>query len=103
MRVPISLSIEVDKLKHKKLMPYIYVVPRDAVNRWMATEKVHHMFCMAHVLLGYHRDMSQGLFKLQKEYVEVNGPLGRDNNEKFSTYTPECVATRVARIASDCF
>ena len=67
-------------------------------------EKVHHVHCMAHVLLGLHKYASSDLKIMEKEIIEENGPLGRDALSYFKFWAKRgtCVE-RVARTVSDIF
>jgi len=64
-------------------------------------KKVHHFFCMAHVLLGFHRNVVVEVNALQKVWEKDHGKFGRDKMSY--PWRWESVILRVPRVASDIF
>lgn len=66
--------------------------------------KVHHFYCMAHVLLGFHNYICADLKALEKSLVQEHGPIGRDNLPAFKFWsTKGTVVERLLRTTSDVF
>ena len=63
--------------------------------------KVHHFFCMAHILLGFHTYGVKEVTKTQRE-IEADGILfGRDVNPAFTRFGREAVCQRTPRMVSE--
>lgn len=64
--------------------------------------KVKHFYCMAHVLLGFHKYCCDDIKKVENEVADKNGPLGRDSLPMFQSWRKTGTVTeRVVRMASE--
>lgn len=63
---------------------------------------VHHFFCMAHCLLGFHTYSRQGL-QIQQSELEPEGKLGRDASGQFFKFGKTVAAERVVRMVAETF
>ena len=63
---------------------------------------VHHCYCMAHVLLGFHKNVISEVQKLQKD-LEEHESLGRDALNRFAQWRQQSIPERVAYNASSVF
>ena len=61
--------------------------------------EVHKFYCMAHVLLGFHKNVVDGIGAIQSE----TGPLGRDKLPQFQHFRRDSVVERVALATSEVF
>ena len=57
---------------------------------------VHTLYCMAHVLLGFHRYSTEDLTKLQKEFIAEGRKLGRDANGAYFHFKAQLAVTRIS-------
>lgn len=60
------------------------------------------MFCMMHVLLGFHKNVVTEVQTMQKG-IEEGERLGRDAVERFSTWRQQSIPERVAYTTSSIF
>ena len=65
---------------------------------------IHALYCMAHVLLGFHKYSLEQLTKLQSDViVKENIKFGRDANNQFSFFKSENSASRIIRMVSEAY
>ncbi|XP_045170683.2 uncharacterized protein LOC123533110 [Mercenaria mercenaria] len=65
---------------------------------------IHHLHCMAHVLLGFHNYLSPELKQMEAKLTESNGPIGRDALPVFRSWSKkETFVGRTVRTTSDVF
>jgi len=67
-----------EKKKDRLLDNWIAKTLSDDNTDTRVKQKVHHFFCMAHVLLGFHKNVSDVISALQKELEKAEGKFGRD-------------------------
>ena len=64
---------------------------------------VHHFYCMAHVLLGFHRYSVANLKGKQSAIIASDGKFGRDKLERFKFWRQEFCGERTVRMVSEIF
>ena len=65
-------------------------------------QEIHHFFCMAHCLLGFHTHSRKELQAQQSE-LEVDGKLGRDAKGQFFRFSKTLAAERAVRMTAETF
>ncbi|KAK6168688.1 hypothetical protein SNE40_019878 [Patella caerulea] len=82
----------------------------ELMNNWVQEELkkadapatvVHSMYCMAHVLLGFHRYSEASLKELQAEPIAEGGKIGKDDDGAYFRFKTELGVTRIVRMVSE--
>lgn len=96
-----------DRASNEKLANKMLIQWRDEMleNCSADTERksVKNFYCMAHVLLGFHKYVCDDLKTLEKEVLEQKGPVGRDSLAQFKSWSQQGTLVERAIRTSDTF
>ena len=83
-----------EKLSNRQIHQWVQEQLQDA---GLPPTTVHPMYCMTHVLLGFHREVTKATSEVQKLFEGDDGKAGRDMAGQFMKYNFENIAFRVVR------
>lgn len=89
-----------EKLSNRQLQEW---VRSELTAAGVEPRPVHPMYCMVHVLLGFHREILKAVDEAQKEFEVEGGKVGRDAGSTFSAWRFENIAARLVRTVSSIF